>query len=50
MYISRNDGKFNNDVNHQKDTIINANTMIYLSRKFYTSEEMAHIKQVKQKF
>ena len=49
MYISRNDGKFNNDVNHQRDTIINANTMINLSRKNYSKEEIDHIRQLKQK-
>ena len=49
MYISRNDGKFNNDVNHQRDTIINANTMINLSRKNYSKEELDHIKKLKQK-
>ena len=49
MYISRNDGKFNNDVNHQRDTIINANTMINLARKDYSQEEIEHIKDIKRR-
>lgn len=47
MYISRNDGKFNNDVNHQRDTIINANTIINLSRSKYTKEELDNINRIK---
>lgn len=43
MYISRNDGKFNNDVNHQKDTIINTNTMMKLSRRNYSKENFDRI-------
>lgn len=49
MYISRNDGKFNNDVNHQRDTIINANTMIRLSRNRYSEEQLEKIRRIKQK-
>lgn len=40
MYISRNDGMFNNDVNHQKDTLINTNTFIDMGRDNYTPDEM----------
>lgn len=50
MYISRNDGKFNNDVNHQRDTIINSNTMINLSRNIYTKEEVDNIRRIKSKY
>lgn len=46
MYISRNDGQFNNDVNHQKDTLINANTFIELGRDIYTAEDLALIEHV----
>lgn len=48
MYISRNDGKFNNDLNHTKDLIINANSMINLARKSYSQEQLAKIKRAKQ--
>lgn len=46
MYISRNDGRFNNSVNHQKDTIINSNTLIRMGRKYYTSEELQAIQKI----
>lgn len=45
MYISRNDGMFNNDINHQKDIIIAGCGLIDLSRKYYTDEELAIIRQ-----
>ena len=48
MMISRNDGKFNSDVNWTKDTLINANGMIYLSRKYYTQEQLDRIERAKQ--
>lgn len=44
MQISRNDGLFNPDVNHQRDTLINANAMIYLSRHLYSTEMKDKIK------
>ena len=43
MYISRNDGKFNNSMNHCRDTIINSNTLINLSRKYYSEEQIQKI-------
>ena len=43
MYISRNDGKFNNSMNHCRDTIINSNTLINLSRKYYSPEQIQKI-------
>ena len=43
MYISRNDGMFNNDVNHCRDTLINANSLIYLSRDNYAPEQLERI-------
>ena len=42
-YISKNDGRFNNDVNHCRDTIINANGLIQLSRDRYTQEQLDNI-------
>lgn len=39
MYISRNDGKFNSQVNHQKDTIINGNTLLHLGDYIYHDGE-----------
>lgn len=49
MYISKNDGMFNNSYNHKRDTIINMNTMVQLSRRFYTPEQLAIIKQAQGK-
>ena len=43
MYISRNDGYFNSTVNHNKDLVININTMINLSRKNYSHEQLDKI-------
>lgn len=47
MYISRNDGYFNNDVNHQRDTLINSNAVLQLSRDRYDASEVAHIYNMK---
>jgi hypothetical protein len=47
MQISRNDGKFNPDVNWTKDTLVNANSMIYLSRGYYTQEQLDRIARAK---
>ena len=41
--ISKNDGMFNPEVNHQRDTIINGNTLIRLGRDKYTEEQLAKI-------
>ena len=43
MYISKNDGMFNNAVNHQRDTIINTQTLIKLSRNNYSRENLNKI-------
>lgn len=45
MYISKNDGMFNNSYNHKRDTIINMNTFIQLSRASYTPEQIAKIRE-----
>lgn len=47
MFISRNDGLFNNDVNHSRDTIVNLNTFVNLGRKNYTLEELEKIQRLK---
>lgn len=45
MYISKNDGMFNNSYNHKRDTIINMNTLAHLSRQYYTPEQIELIRQ-----
>ena len=45
MYISKNDGMFNNSYNHKRDTIINMNTMVQLSRSYYSDSQLAKIRQ-----
>lgn len=49
MYISKNDGYFNNDYNHQRDTLINANGLINITRRFYSPEQIDKIKRAKVK-
>lgn len=49
MYISRNDGKFNDQVNHQRDLIINTNTLRHMGKHLYTKEMMDNIMRIKQK-
>ncbi len=44
MYISKNDGMFNNSYNHKRDTIINMNTLVQLSRSRYSKEQLDAIK------
>ena len=44
MYISKNDGMFNNSYNHKRDTIINMNTLAQLSRGHYSEEQIAKIR------
>ena len=48
MQISRNDGKFNGEVLFSKDSMVNANSIIYLSRKKYTKEQLDIIKKAKE--
>jgi len=43
MLISRNDGMFNNDFNHSRDTIVNLNSFIFMSRKNYSSKQFKFI-------
>lgn len=49
MYISRVDGKMNGDVLVQRDTIINANTLIHLGRHNYTQENLNKIAMIKER-
>lgn len=46
--ISKNDGLMNSSVNHQRDIIINSNTLMQLTRSHYTPEQIAKIKQAQQ--
>ena len=46
FYISRNDGKTNMDLIHNKDTQINVNALIGLSRDNYGEERIAQIKRL----
>ena len=47
MYISKNDGTFNNLVNHKKDLIINLNGILQLSRKNYSQDQLNRIRLAK---
>src|SRR5574344_856480 len=49
FYISHNNGLFNNSVNVQRDTLINANALNDLTMRLYTKEEMDHINKIKEK-
>lgn len=49
MYISRNDGMINPAVLVQRDTLINANTLLWLGRNNYTPEQLEKIKEIKEK-
>ena len=50
FYISRNDGLFENDVNHQKDTLINANSLIELGQHIYNDADYSNFERLKQKW
>ena len=43
MYISNNDGYLNTQVIPSKDNLINANTLIRLSRKNYSKSQLEKI-------
>ena len=45
MYISKNDGMFNNSINHCKDLLITTNSFVHRSREYYTDEELKEIKE-----
>lgn len=44
MFISRNDGMFDNQMNHQRDTIIVASGLCTMCRGFYAAEELNQIR------
>lgn len=46
FYISRNDGYYNMAVSMQRDTLINANTLVGLGRNGYTAEELNALRAV----
>ena len=45
MYISRSNGMLNSDVLVQRDTLINSNTLVGLTKDLYTEEELAELKK-----
>lgn len=47
MYISRIDGYLNSDLVVQRDTLINANTFVYLGRDKYNNEQLDKIAKIK---
>ena len=49
MYISHVNGKLNGDLVVQRDTLINANSFIYMGRDKYTPEQLAKISRFKKK-
>ena len=49
MYISRIDGKLNADMLVQRDTLINANTYLYLGRHNYSDKQLAKIEKIKER-
>ena len=50
FYISRNDGLFNNDVNHQKDTLVNATMMVELGQHNYTQDDLNNVARIRAKW
>ena len=44
------DGLFENDVNHQKDTLINANSLIELGQHIYNDADYSNFERLKQKW
>lgn len=49
MYISKVDGMLNTDVMVQRDTIINANTLLHLGRHNYNEARLERIRRLKQR-
>ena len=43
MLISKTDGSFDNNFNLQRDELINASTLLYLSREHYTKKQLEKI-------
>ena len=49
MYISRIDGYLNSDLVVQRDTLINANTFVYLGRNKYSHAQLDKINAIKER-
>ena len=49
MYVSHVNGKLNSDLLIQRDTLINANTLLHLGRKNYSKEQMDKINELREK-
>jgi len=49
MYISRGDGMLNSGVLPKKDSLVNVNTLNYMSLNKYTDKELNHIKKIKER-
>ena len=49
MYISKINGKLNSDMIVQRDTIINANTFLWLGRHNYNQNNLDKIRKIKEK-
>ena len=46
MYISRSNGMLNKDVLPQRDTLINANTLLGLNKNRYTKKQMKEFEEL----
>jgi len=46
MYISRSNGMLNPGVLVQRDTLINSNTLVGLTKELYTEEELEELRKV----
>lgn len=49
MYISRSDGNVNSSLLVQRDTLINANTLLYLGRDNYSQDQLDRIRAVRER-
>ena len=45
MYISRSNGMLNKDILVQRDTLINSNTLVGLTKDLYTEEELEELRK-----
>lgn len=45
MYISRSNGLLNPDILVQRDTLINSNTLVGLTKDLYTEEELEELRK-----
>ena len=49
MYISKVDGKLNYDMIVQRDTIINANTLLHLGKFKSSNDNLSKIEEIKRR-